>query len=1077
MDVRGDHGDRHGLTVWHLAILEDNVHAIGILRDSVVDGNVDLNLKTNDGRTLMHCAAQSSSKSTLAFLMDACDQNTVYDTTQDGFTALHYAVKAGPYDAVQYLIDRGFDTHAKTNDGSSTLHCAVDQEVFEVGNEIVKLLLQSGVDPCNCRNDGMTPIHLLLSRMQQGMNNRFSFRVSKFETLFREIIKDATSLDSKNGAGLSALHQVCQVRGDSVIHWRCIVLKILLQNGADPELKDSMGKTALAYLVEAYNSTLTASDIPDDLPSIMIKEFLDSTTNEHFISKICTDPRILCLALRSHNEDLAYKVLEYCSSVDATDYEVSGLSPLETACQYGCSRPLLQDLLGRSQVDRGAAGSKSGLLCLACKRKGPYNEATVTYLLDLGFDPNDRTVESTSALMIAAEAGALSIVEILIHRGADVSVTNNSGWSVIHCALLSGNEELWRSLQHVITDWNGMIAFVFSGIWCRDATALHLAASLDNSALEFLLKNDLISNINHLNNLQETALCIAACYGISRNVDLLLEANADTVSSRTTGEYHPLHLAAWYGHMEVVEVFASRGANMTLQNSRGLTPELVARTRGHFDVAEFLKEMTPGGYRNFYDIGRKNLRILSEPLRLAIGFHDTHLCRGLMDGVNNSDSGFLDCESDTSKWYSPFHHAASVGSVQILQLLFEKAPREILRCCRPVHPIHLAIVGGHVECVELILDQICKVGRLTSPSHVCGGDYDLNHVVEISVSQSGSDWIANPTTQETFSQMGFVDGTPLKMAATLGAIDTARSLIEHGASVDGTDSEYNTPLHFAAREGHTPVVELLIRSGANVDARNFELCTPCMEAARTGHLAPIQALIQEEANIALQDDRGFLALHHAAIQASWGVGLAFSEYLDVIIFLIYNTKDTDVFGETKTGFSIVTASAWAYPPYQSFLLNWAPNPSVYEPRQSNIMIAIVKTNNPINLKRLLRRLPKPLIPTLLAHRDRYGGTPLYAAATTPSEKVINMLLDAGADLELVGGDHGTPLMGACAAGRLEVVKILVRKGAKTSYTLDGEVFSVIAAARLYPKVTRWLLVGRFLEGPLSIENSKVEPEC
>ena len=141
------------------------------------------------------------------------------------------------------------------------------------------------------------------------------------------------------------------------------------------------------------------------------------------------------------------------------------------------------------------------------------------------------------------------------------------------------------------------------------------------------------------------------------------------------------------------------------------------------------------------------------------------------------------------------------------------------------------------------------------------------------------------------------------------------------------------------------------------------------------------------------------------------------------------------------------------------------------------MSATVKTNNPIDLKRLLRRLPRHLIPRLLAHRDLALGTPLYAAATYPSKKLLDMLLEAGADLDFPGGDHGTPLMGACAAGRLEVMKTLVRKGARTSYTLDGQLFSALDAARLYPKVTRWLLVGRFVDGPLLIEDGKVGPAC
>ena len=61
-----------------------------------------------------------------------------------------------------------------------------------------------------------------------------------------------------------------------------------------------------------------------------------------------------------------------------------------------------------------------------------------------------------------------------------------------------------------------------------------------------------------------------------------------------------------------------------------------------------------------------------------------------------------------SKGYTPFHYAASAGNVQILQVLFEKAPREILRCCQPVHPIHLAIIGGHMECVKLIIEHARK---------------------------------------------------------------------------------------------------------------------------------------------------------------------------------------------------------------------------------------------------------------------------------------------------------------------------------------------------------------------------------
>ena len=113
---------------------------------------------------------------------------------------------------------------------------------------------------------------------------------------------------------------------------------------------------------------------------------------------------------------------------------------------------------------------------------------------------------------------------------------------------------------------------------------------------------------------------------------------------------------------------------------------------------------------------------------------------------------------------------------------------------------------------------------------------------------------------------------------------------------------------------------------------------------------------------------------------------------------------------------------------------------------------------------LLRRLPRELIPTLLGHRNFILGTPLYSASTIYRDiNNIQLLLDTGADLELEGGDYGTPLMGACAIGRLEAVKILIANGASTLYSKDGEIFSALRAAKNHPKIVQWLLVGRFLE--------------
>ena len=588
--------DKDGLTVWHVAASNGNLHALRILWDFAAHDQRQLHSKVIDGRTLLHCAARSSSKETLMFLMDHCNQSIIHQTTSEGFTALHYAVKADSLDAARYLIDRMFDIHAVTNDGSNVLHCAVDHD-SKIVYEIVELLLKSGVDPCKVRKDGMTPINLLLSMASQSPYDPY---ISKeLEAMLRMITKHATSLNITDGAGLSPLHQVCQLRKKNIAdEWTPNALKILLQNGADPRMQDNEGKTALMYLVEAWKKKfLEFGSIYASYTSVtMIKQFLNSMNDEQFLSDACTNPQILCLALISRDEELAYKALKYCSSVDARVNGISGLSCLEAACENGCSRQLLGELLERSEVERDIAGSQSELLICACTVSSSSNKMTVIDLLDLGFDPNDRTMDGKSALMMAARAGDLAVVEILIDHGADLYAIDNHGWSVIHYALLSGREELWHSLRRVTTNWNATISAELLDSWSRDATAIHLAANLDSNALAFLLHNGLISNINHVTKPYETALCIAVRSGLSRNVDLLLAAGADITLPRHGRP--PLHIAAKYGFIEIVKVFANRGANLISQDKHGLTPELIARQYGHLDVAIFLKEKTSAGLGN-----------------------------------------------------------------------------------------------------------------------------------------------------------------------------------------------------------------------------------------------------------------------------------------------------------------------------------------------------------------------------------------------------------------------------------------------------------------------------------------------
>ena len=296
---------------------------------------------------------------------------------------------------------------------------------------------------------------------------------------------------------------------------------------------------------------------------------------------------------------------------------------------------------------------------------------------------------------------------------------------------------------------------------------------------------------------------------------------------------------------------------------------------------------------------------------------------------------------------------------------------------------------------------------------------------------------------------------PLHIAADKGYAHIARILIAYGACVDGEDQSMATPLHYASSNGQTAMVHLLLDYGANPNAVDLELDSPCICAAKGDHLDSIQALINRGADIHLRSQYEDTALKVAAESGATKV------------FAFLMTTSTPYLTSRWDGSTLYDAlsETSAFP--MSLLLSLAPSAEAYKSQRFNILNAAVQHRPRAEVRMLLQRIPPVLLSGLLNHRasDWAKGTPIYAAIIASKLENLDLLLDTGAQLEIEGSEHGTPLMAACACGRLAAVKLLVARGARTSYVKDGQVYSAFAAARYHQRVRRWLLVGRFVEGP------------
>ena len=431
------------------------------------------------------------------------------------------------------------------------------------------------------------------------------------------------------------------------------------------------------------------------------------------------------------------------------------------------------------------------------------------------------------------------------------------------------------------------------------------------------------------------------------------------------------------------------------------------------------------------------------------------------------------CQYWSSRGYTPLHYAASRGDSSLLNCLLNRGALDLIDMRTPVHPIHLATANGHTKCVEMMLDQSYHGMRLSSPkcrrsnvssemdgdarSHgTSPGHLLINRPIDPSLMRWT--WEVKPGRA---LPLHLFAADPLQIAASEGHIALVESLLKRGALVNPIDQRGWTPLHFAAKSGHVATIKMLLKFGADLHLLDWGLTSACMCAASYDHSDAVRELLKAGADRQVQDLGHLHVLHHAAINNSW----------NVLFYLLASTTRYELtmenrYGDTATAHGVRNAG----PPQLWSLLNHALPDQAYFTDKSNVLTAAVMNLHVTTsvLKRLLKRVPQSLLPQLLSHQASNGGTPLYAASTGifPHQvELVCILISAGAAPELEGGDHGTPLMGACATGRLSAVKVLVSKGAKLHYTKDGSTIRALDKAKHFPEIERWLLVGRYIEGP------------
>ena len=175
--------------------------------------------------------------------------------------------------------------------------------------------------------------------------------------------------------------------------------------------------------------------------------------------------------------------------------------------------------------------------------------------------------------------------------------------------------------------------------------------------------------------------------------------------------------------------------------------------------------------------------------------------------------------------------------------------------------LHLAVQGGHIDLVRLLLDHGAgaknknknkasnEVQGGWTPLHMAAQENHLD-VLQLLLERG----VVNADQPDENSR------SPLYIAAEFGHADAVQILLKHGEiDVNQPDKDHRTALYAASWQGHFDVVQILLEQGsADINQSDNSNRAPLQAAAQFGHAGVVRFLLEHGA---ADKDR---ALHVAA---------------------------------------------------------------------------------------------------------------------------------------------------------------------------------------------------------------------
>uniref|UniRef100_A0A665XAK2 Poly [ADP-ribose] polymerase n=1 Tax=Echeneis naucrates TaxID=173247 RepID=A0A665XAK2_ECHNA len=734
-------------------------------------------------------ACRNGDVSRVKKLVDAVNVNAK-DMAGRKSTPLHFAAGFGRRDVVDHLLQTGANVHARDDGGLIPLHnaCSFGH------SEVVSLLLCQGADPNARDNWNYTPLHeaaikgkidVCIVLLQHGADpnirntdGKSALDLAEPSTkavLTGEYKKDELLEAARSGneeklmALLTPLNVNChasdgrKVRAETHIHTNAVTAfgLVPLHNAC------SYGHYEVTELLLKHGACVNAMDLWQFTP-------LHEAASKNRVE--------VCSLLLSHGADPTLLNCHSKSSVDMAPtpelkerltYEFKGHSLLQAAREADMAKA--KKTLALEIINFKHPHTHETALHCAVASPHPKRKQVTELLLRKGANVNEKNKDFMTPLHVAAERAHNDIMEVLQKHGAKVNALDTLGQTALHRAALAGHLQTCRLLLGYGVDASLVSLQGFT------------AAQMGNEAVQQILNE----NVPVRNSDVDYRLLEAAKAGDLDTVKSL--CTAQNVNCRDLEGRHstPLHFAAGYNRVSVVEYLLHHGADVHAKDKGGLVPLHNACSYGHYEVAELL--VRHGASVNVADLWKFT------PLHEAAAKGKYEICKLLLkhgaDPTKKNRDGNtpLDLVKDGDTDIQDLLR----GDAALLDAAKKGCLARVQKLCSP----------DNINCRD-------TQGRNSTPLHLAAGynnlevaEYLLEHGADVNAQDKG----------------GLI---PLHNAASYGHVDIAALLIKYNTCVNATDKWAFTPLHEAAQKGRTQLCALLLAHGADPTMKNQEGQTP-----------------------------------------------------------------------------------------------------------------------------------------------------------------------------------------------------------------------------------------------------------